>query len=50
MNMISTTGRRPVAAAPTAKPAMAASEMGVSTTRRSPKSASSPRVVPNTPP
>jgi hypothetical protein len=33
MNMISTTGRRPAAAAPTARPTMADSEMGVSITR-----------------
>ncbi len=36
MNMSSTTGRRPQAAEPTARPMMPASEMGVSTTRRSP--------------
>src|SRR5713226_6096822 len=41
-NMMSTTGRRPVIAAPTAKPVKPASEMGVSTTRSVPNSSTSP--------
>src|SRR3984957_10196277 len=41
-NMISTTGRRPVIAAPTATPVNPASEMGVSTTRFAPNSSTNP--------
>src|SRR5713101_782868 len=41
-NMISTTGRRPVIAAPTATPVNPASEMGVSTTRLAPNSSTKP--------
>src|ERR1700675_1883570 len=41
-NMISTTGRRPVIAAPTASPVKPASEIGVSTTRSVPNSSTSP--------
>src|SRR5258708_25725985 len=41
-NMISTTGRRPVIAAPTATPVNPASEIGVSTTRLAPKSSTNP--------
>ena len=49
-NMISNTGRRPVAAAPNAAPASASSEIGVSITRSGPKRSSSPGVALNTPP
>src|SRR5713101_1886943 len=41
-NMISTTGRRPVIAAPTATPVNPASEIGVSTTRLAPNSSTNP--------
>src|SRR5215472_2046505 len=41
-NMISTTGRRPVMAAPTARPVKPASEMGVSRTRSAPNSSTRP--------
>src|SRR5437879_4766536 len=41
-NMMSTTGRMPVMAAPTATPVKPASEMGVSTTRSEPNSSTSP--------
>src|ERR1700720_3040300 len=41
-NMMSTTGRRPVIAAPTATPVNPASEIGVSTTRLAPNSSTSP--------
>src|SRR4029077_7526469 len=41
-NMMSTTGRIPVIAAPTAKPVNPASEIGVSTTRSLPNSSTSP--------
>src|SRR5579872_2154911 len=41
-NMMSTTGRRPVIAAPTATPVNPASEIGVSTTRFAPNSSTSP--------
>src|ERR1700722_3194275 len=41
-NIISTTGRRPVMAAPTATPVKPASEIGVSTTRLAPNSSSRP--------
>src|SRR5579883_420748 len=41
-NMISTTGRRPVMAAPTAIPVKPASEIGVSSTRSGPNSSTSP--------
>ena len=44
VNMISTTGLRPASAAPTARPAMAASDTGVSRTRFGPKVSSSPAV------
>ena len=47
--MISTIGRRPIMAAPSAAPSIAVSEMGVSNTR-SPNSSVRPRVTPNTPP
>ena len=46
MNMISTTGRQPESAAPTATPVTAASLIGVSITRRSPNSATRSRVAP----
>ena len=45
--MTSTTGRMPAMAAPTPRPTMAVSEIGVSRTR-SPKRSRSPRVRPNT--
>src|SRR5437879_3886744 len=41
-NMMSTTGRRPVIAAPTATPVNPASEIGVSTTRFAPNSSTRP--------
>src|SRR5271165_4616818 len=41
-NMMSTTGRRPVMAAPTPTPVNPASEMGVSTTRSEPNSSTNP--------
>src|ERR1700716_1319756 len=41
-NMISTTGRSPVIAAPTPTPVKPASEIGVSTTRSEPNSSTSP--------
>src|SRR5579863_8938938 len=41
-NMMSTTGCRPVIAAPTATPVKPASEMGVSTTRLAPNSSTNP--------
>src|SRR5271165_3834669 len=41
-NMMSTTGRKPVIAAPTATPVKPASEIGVSTTRFAPNSSTSP--------
>src|SRR3990172_162430 len=41
-NMMSTTGRRPVIAAPTPRPVMPASEMGESITRSGPNSSTSP--------
>src|SRR5690349_8530945 len=41
-NMMSTTGRRPVMAAPTAIPVKPASEMGVSRTRSGPNSSTKP--------
>src|SRR5258706_1707013 len=41
-NMMSTTGRRPVIAAPTATPVNPASEIGVSTTRLAPNSSTNP--------
>src|ERR1035438_7521359 len=41
-NMMSTTGRRPVMAAPTATPVNPASEIGVSTTRFAPNSSTKP--------
>ena len=47
---ISTTGRVPIIAAPTAAPMMQASEIGVSTTRAAPNSSISPLYCPNTPP
>jgi hypothetical protein len=46
MYMNSATGRIPTAAAPRAAPPMAASEMGVPTTRLGPNSSYSPRVTP----
>ncbi len=48
--MISTTGRRPVTAAPKAAPVSASSEIGVSNTRSGPCFSSRPRVTANTPP
>ena len=42
MNMISITGRRPVAAAPTAAPRKPISDIGVSRTRSGPKLSSRP--------
>ena len=50
MNIRSQTGRRPRAAAPTPRPMMACSAMGVSLTRRSPNSVRSPSNMWNTPP
>ena len=50
MNCISHTGRMPMCAAPAAAPTMAASESGVSMTRRSPNRAWSPSVTLNAPP
>ena len=49
MNISSATGRRPVAAAPTAVPRMPISLIGVSSTR-SGKAFTRPFVVPSTPP
>src|SRR5262245_18593387 len=49
-NMISSTGRRPVTAAPYAAPVIASSEIGVSKTRVGPCVACSPGVAANTPP
>ena len=45
MVMISTTGRRPAMADPTPMPTMVFSEIGVSRTRSSPNSSSSPAVT-----
>ena len=42
MNMMSTIGRRPAAAAPTPNPMMPSSLMGVLTIRSGPNSSSSP--------
>ena len=50
MNMMSMIGRVPVAAAPTPRPTRAASEIGVSKTRSTPKRACRPRVMPKTEP
>ncbi|MNV39667.1 hypothetical protein D3C71_1312540 [compost metagenome] len=50
MNMISTTGFKPVNAMPTAAEVMADSEMGVSITRPGPKVSSRPRVALKDPP
>ncbi len=50
MNMISATGLRPLSAAPTAMPAIAASEIGVSRTRSGPNASCRPRVALNGPP
>lgn len=50
MNMRSTTGRRPRAAAPTPRPTRAASEIGVSIMRRGPNSSSRLSNMRNTPP
>ena len=49
MNMISMMGRRPAAAAPTASPAIPASEMGVGITRSGPNFSISPRDAPKIP-
>ena len=49
-NMISTTGRAPDCAAPTAMPQIAASLMGVLRTRSGPNSSASPAVAPHGPP
>src|SRR2546425_2365868 len=46
----SATGRKPASAAPIATPAMAASEMGVSMTRRWPNSSANPSVTVKAPP
>ena len=48
--MTSTTGRRPVIAAPTAAPTKPISAMGVSMTRSGPNSVISPRVARSGPP
>jgi hypothetical protein len=50
LNMISTIGRMPVMAAPTAQPVMAASLIGVSRTRSSPNSWIIPAETPKAPP
>ncbi len=50
MNIRSTIGRSPVTAAPTPRPMIACSLIGVSTTRSAPNVACSPPKVPNTPP
>ncbi len=50
MNMISTTGRKPVIAAPTANPMKPFSDIGVSRTRSGPYVSIRPRVTPNAPP
>lgn len=50
MNMISTTGRRPLSAAPTAADTIDASEMGVSITRAAPNFSRRQRVALNEPP
>jgi hypothetical protein len=47
---ISTTGRSPVSAMPTAAPMMLASEGGVSITRAAPNSCCNPRYWPKMPP
>jgi hypothetical protein len=47
---ISTTGRRPVSAMPTAAPMIVDSEIGVSITRSAPNSACRPRYWPKIPP
>ncbi|MCY1453688.1 hypothetical protein D9M71_706980 [compost metagenome] len=50
MNWISTTGRKPWAAMPTARPAIMVSASGVSITRLKPKLSRKPNVARNTPP
>ncbi len=50
MNCISHTGRSPMCAAPAAAPTMAASEIGVSITRDSPKRVWNPSVTLKAPP
>ena len=50
MNCISATGRMPIIAAPIAAPTIAVSEIGVSMTRSSPNSPTSPSVTLNAPP
>lgn len=50
MNCISATGRSPIIAAPTDAPTMAASEIGVSITRPSPKRSMNPSVTLKAPP
>ena len=50
MNCSSATGRMPMYAAPIADPTMAASAIGVSMTRCSPKRSTSPSVTLNAPP
>ena len=50
MNCISTTGRMPISAAPTAAPTIADSEIGVSITRSAPNFSSIPSVTLNAPP
>ena len=47
---ISTTGRVPTSAAPTAAPMIVASDMGVSAIRSGPNSSTRPRYWPKTPP
>jgi hypothetical protein len=47
---ISTTGRRPASAMPTAAPMIVLSEIGVSMTRMVPKRCASPRYWPKMPP
>ena len=49
-NMISTTGRMPDCASPTATPQIAASLIGVLRTRSAPSSSASPAVAPQGPP
>jgi hypothetical protein len=50
ISMISTTGLKPIIAAPMAAPVKAVSEIGVETTRSLPYLLDSPRVTPTTPP
>ena len=50
INIISTTGRMPIAAAPTPAPRKAISDIGVSITRSSPNFSINPSVALNGPP